>query len=131
MAKKAKRLINAVDWVKRATKAQMDRMREVLAELPGASLDPQEVAAKAVAAAAQVQEQVDAERNQQIETAILCDIPRAYALVPVDKVQGGIMAFHLLKFEVKDGVVVALEKSVENMRGVHLQEIENDILRDA
>jgi hypothetical protein len=61
---------------------------------------------------------------------VLADIPRCYALVQA-KTQGGIIAWHLIKFRLDAGRVTWAEKSVENMRGVLLQAIEDDILRDA
>lgn len=108
-----KRNINAVDWIKRATAAQVQKMREALAELPGSE-----------------REEVDRARNKQIDNVILCNIPRAYALVPGPS-DNGVPSWHLLTFRVEDGLVVELNKSVQNVRGVHLQAIEDDILRDA
>lgn len=58
------------------------------------------------------------------------DIPRAYALIPA-QTQGGILAWHLLKFRVEGGRVIIIDKSEQDLRAVLLQRIEDDILRDA
>lgn len=150
MAKK-KRLINALDWIKRAPAVQLQRMREGLADLPGAGLDIE----KHIASLEWGPDVTDREKTLVagnlrhfnallslratesrpkgtvvLDGAVMVSVPRAYALIPGPS-DGGVPSWHLLKLKIEDGVVTGVDKSDQNLRPVHLQAIEDDILRDA